>query len=93
MNSLYIMYMNEKIHDPDPLRSVAQAREEFPSILEAAEAGLETVITRRGKPVALIGPVSLRRTKERVSVGALQGTGKGLWGAAGDHVRGMRDEW
>lgn len=87
------MYMNEKPNDLDPLRSVAQAREEFPSLLEAAEAGLETVITRRGKPVALIGPVSLRRTKERVSLAALQGSGKGLWGAAGDHVRGMRDEW
>ena len=85
--------MNEMMHEPDPLRSVAQAREEFPSILEAAEAGLETVITRRGKPVALIGPVSMRRSKERVTLGALQGSGKGLWGAVGDHVRGLRDEW
>jgi hypothetical protein len=48
-----------------------------PPSWEAAEAGLETVITRRGKPVALIGPVSLRRTKERVSVGRCKGQGKG----------------
>ncbi len=90
---LYIMYMKDAPLESDPLRSVAQAREEFPSLLEAAEAGLETVITRRGKPVALIGPVSLRRTKERVSLSSLQGSGAGLWGAAGDHVRGQRDEW
>lgn len=90
---LYILYMSKSRPDSDPARSVAQAREEFPSLLEAAESGLETIITRRGKPVALLGPVSLRRPKEHVSLLALQGSGKGLWESAGAHVKALRDEW
>lgn len=86
------MYMNAA--DPsDPTRSVAQAREEFPSILEAAETGYETVITRRGKPVALIGPMSLRRPRERTPLDSLIGSGKHLWGHARQHVKALRDEW
>lgn len=90
---LYIMYMSEISPDSDPSRSVAQAREEFPSLLEAAESGTETLITRRGRPVAIIGPVSLRRGRERTSLDSLIGSGAGLWGDARGHVQEQRDEW
>lgn len=92
-NYMYTVYMNKVYPDSDPPRSVAQAREEFPSLLEAAEAGTETIITRRGRPVAVLGPVSLRRGRERTTLDSLIGSGAGLWGDARSHVREQRDEW
>jgi len=77
----------------DPL-SVAQAREHFPSLLEAAESGTETVIARRGRPVAVLGPLSLRRTRKTVTLDSLIGTGSKLWGAhVGHWVDQQRGEW
>lgn len=98
---LYIMYMNvPESPDPavlgtgdDPL-SVAQAREQFPSLLEAAEGGTETVIARRGRPVAVLGPLSLRRTRKAVTLDSLIGTGSKLWGShVGQWVDHQRGEW
>jgi prevent-host-death family protein len=78
---------------PDPL-SVAQAREQFPSLLEAAESGTETVISRRGRPVAVLGPLSLRRTRKPVGLDSLIGTGAKLWGPEiGRYVDQQRGEW
>lgn len=78
---------------PDPL-SVAQAREQFPSLLEAAESGTETVIARRGRPVAVLGPLSLRRTRRPVGLDSLIGSGANLWGPdIGRHVDSQRGEW
>jgi prevent-host-death family protein len=86
---MYIMYMSES----DPL-SVAQAREQFPSLLEAAEAGVQSVITRRGRPVAVLGPLDQRRPRHKISLDSLIGSGAGLWGkSAGEHVAGLRGEW
>lgn len=86
------MYMNEPPESEEEL-SVARARERFPAILEAAEAGVETVISRRGRPVALLGPLSLRRPVTRTTLDSLRGSGHGLWGDARSHVKGMREEW
>lgn len=98
---MYIMYMNEnpwshldgpEASDPESL-SVAQAREQFPSLLEAAEAGVETVISRRGRPVAMIAPLSLRRPRT-VTLDSLIGTGARLWGdTPSKWVANQRDEW
>jgi len=92
MSDLYIMYMYDEIESGEDL-SVARARERFPAILEAAEAGIETVISRRGRPVALLGPLSLRRPASRTTLESLRGSGHGLWGDARSHVKGMREEW
>jgi prevent-host-death family protein len=89
---MYTMYMNDS-DAPDDDVSVAKARERFPAILEAAESGCETVITRRGKPVAVLGPLSLRRPTRHASLDSLAGTGAGLWGKASSHVAGLREEW
>jgi prevent-host-death family protein len=86
------MYMNEAMDSEDEL-SVARARERFPAILEAAEAGCETVISRRGRPVAVLGPLSMRRPSRRTTLDSLRGTGKGLWGEARSHVQDLREEW
>ena len=74
--------------------SVAQAREQFPSLLEAAEGGTETVIARRGKPVAVLGPLSMRRTKNPIPLDTLIGSGAKLWGShASEWVDDKRAEW
>lgn len=98
---MYIMYMSENpwshlggtdASGPESL-SVAQAREQFPSLLEAAEAGHETVISKRGRPVAMIGPLSLRRPRS-VTLDSLIGTGAKLWGGhPSQWVADQRDEW
>jgi prevent-host-death family protein len=98
---MYIMYMENSpdLSDPAMLStgdslSVAQAREQFPSLLEAAESGTETVIARRGRPVAVLGPLSLRRTRRPVGLDSLIGSGARLWGAdIGKHVDQQRGEW
>lgn len=78
---------------PDPL-SVAQAREQFPSLLEAAESGTETVIARRGRPVAVLGPLSMRRSARPVGLDSLIGSGAKLWGTdIAAHVDQQRGEW
>ena len=73
--------------------SVARARERLPELLAGAERGAETLISRRGRPVAVLGPLSLSRPPGRTALASLIGSGKGLWGAAGAHVRGERDGW
>ena len=88
---VYIMYMNEGKEEG---QSVARAREHFPALLEAAEAGIQTVISRRGRPVAVLGPLSLRKNRSLHSLESLVGTGRGLWGdAAVAHVEILRQEW
>lgn len=78
---------------PDPL-SVTQAREQFPSLLEAAESGTETVIARRGRPVAVLGPLSMRRSRKPVGLDSLIGSGAKLWGTdIAAHVDQQRGEW
>jgi prevent-host-death family protein len=83
------MYMSES----DPF-SVAQAREQFPTLLEAAEAGVQSIIARRGRPVAVLGPLDLRRPRHKAALDSLIGSGAGLWGkSAGEHVDASRREW
>lgn len=49
------------------MRSVTarEANQAFSRILQEAEHGGEVVITRRGKPVAVLSPFSAQRTRER----------------------------
>ena len=85
------MYMSELGEEG---QSVARAREHFPALLEAAEAGVQTVISRRGRPVAVLGPLSLRRNRSLHSLESLVGSGRGLWGdSAVAHVKTLRQEW
>ena len=99
---MYVMYMlmsedpiaskSGSSTGPDSL-SVVQAREQLPSLLEAAEAGTETVISRRGRPVAVLGPLSLRRPRHATSLDSLIGSGSRFWGEAGEWVARQRAEW
>jgi prevent-host-death family protein len=85
---------------PDtPQYGLEQARAQLPLIASQALAGTSSVITRHGKPVAVVVPVAQWREQQARAVRqsgvlALQGTGRGLWpsGAAAT-VAQLRDEW
>jgi prevent-host-death family protein len=72
-----------------------EARNELPTLLEDAEDGRATIITRRGRPVAALVPLAQYRASHRQqSLLTMEGSGRGLWrrnsAAALDK---MRDEW
>lgn len=76
-------------------QGVEDTRSQLPSLIDAAERGSATVITRRGKPVAALVPLEdyapLRRQQSLLS---LQGSGAGLWGSnSRATLRQLRDEW
>lgn len=76
-------------------RGSADARNELPSRIEAAEGGHATIITRRGRPVAALVPLDTFRAGQRQqSLLALEGSGRGQWGGNRGRARGkLRDEW
>lgn len=82
-----------------PQYGLEQARSQLPRIASEAVAGYSSVITRHGKPVAVVVPVDQwreqqARSLQQVGVLALRGTGRGLWpeGAA-NSVAQLRGEW
>lgn len=82
-----------------PQYGLEQARAQLPLIASEAAAGYSTVITRHGKPVAVVVPVERWREEQARSfkqggVLALRGSGRGLWpeGAA-ESVTQLREEW
>lgn len=76
-------------------KGVEEARNQLPKLIEAAEAGHATVITRRGKAVAALVPLDeFGERQRRQSLLSVAGSGRGLWGA--ESVRSidrLRDEW
>lgn len=82
-----------------PQYGLEQARAQLPLIASEAVAGYSTVITRHGKPVAVVVPVDQWRDQQARTVRlggilALRGTGRGLWSqGAGPSVAQLRDEW
>lgn len=76
-----------------------QARAQLPHIASEALAGEASVITRHGKPVAVVVPVDqwqAQQQRARMGPGilALRGTGRGLWGGdPAKTVAKLRDEW
>lgn len=71
---------------------VEEARQMLPTLLDEARAGRETVITRHGRPVAIVGPIERGPARAGVSIASLRGSGRGLWSGA-DGVGSQRDEW
>jgi prevent-host-death family protein len=72
-----------------------EARNELPTLLEDAEGGRATIITRRGRPVAALVPLAQYRSNHRQqSLLTMEGSGRGLWGKnSGGAIGKMRDEW
>jgi prevent-host-death family protein len=72
-----------------------EARNELPTLLEDAEGGRATIITRRGRPVAALVPLAQYHISHRQqSLLTMAGSGRGLWGKnSGGTLDKMRDEW
>ncbi len=76
-------------------KGAEEARNELPHLLEAAEGGQSTVITRRGRPVAALVPIEGYIAAIRQEpLTPLAGSGRRLWGRnSALTIRKLRDEW
>jgi len=76
-------------------RGAEEARNQLPELLDAAEKGQPTIITKRGKPVAALVPMgSLNSGIRQQSLLPLAGSGRGLWGKNSRRtIAKLRDEW
>jgi prevent-host-death family protein len=76
-------------------RGAEEARNQLPDLLDAAEKGRSTIITRHGKPVAALVPIETYEDSVRqLSLLPLEGSGRGLWGKDSRvTLRKLRDEW
>ena len=82
--------------DDDTIRKGAEeARNQLPDLLDAAENGRPTIITRHGRPVAVIVPIDdFQPVQKQKSLLPLEGTGRGLWGKNSTRtIRALKDEW
>ncbi|MBV9017573.1 MAG: type II toxin-antitoxin system Phd/YefM family antitoxin [Alphaproteobacteria bacterium] len=76
-------------------KGAEEARNRFPQLLEAAEKGQSTIITKHGRPVAAMVPISdyTAAVRQRPLTPAT-GSGRGLWGKDSRRtLRRLRDEW
>jgi prevent-host-death family protein len=79
-----------------PLRRGAEeARNQLPELLTAAQRGRQTIITRHGKPIAILAPISnAGQANPQRSLLPLAGSGRGLYGRdSRTLLRNLRDEW
>jgi len=76
-------------------KGAEEARNQLPELLDAAEKGQSTLITRRGRPVAALVPIETYESGARQqSLLPLAGSGHGLWGKnSARTIRKLRDEW
>ncbi len=81
---------------PTTHKGAEEARNQLPDLLDAAEKGRSTIITRHGRPVAALIPIAdHERTGHRQQpLTPLKGTARGLWGKdSARALRKLRDEW
>jgi prevent-host-death family protein len=72
-------------------KTAKEAYAQFKELLEAAEKGRATIITKHGRPVAALVPIQAIRQQPLLS---LAGSGRGLWGKDSTRIlRRLRDEW
>jgi prevent-host-death family protein len=78
-----------------PKEGSEEARKRLPTLLERANRGKPTLITKRGVPYAAIMPVNaLVRQQAGISIQDLRGSGKGLWGKdVPAWIERIRNEW
>jgi prevent-host-death family protein len=76
-------------------RGAEEARNAFSVLLDEAEQGRSTIITRHGRPVAVLVPFgAYHRLAPQEPLTPLAGSGRRLWGKDSTRtVRDLRDEW
>jgi len=72
-----------------------EARNQLPDLLDAAEQGRSTIITRHGRPVAALVPIeAFNASIRQQSLLPMKGSGRGLWGKDSTRtLRRLRKEW
>jgi prevent-host-death family protein len=78
-----------------PHKGSEEARNELPTLLEEAQSGRATIITRRGRPIAALVPLSQYQTgAKQQSLLNLEGAARGLWGKQSvGTIKKLRSEW
>jgi prevent-host-death family protein len=76
-------------------KGAEEARNQLPHLLEAAEKGRSTIITKHGRPVAALVPIDAYNAATRQEpLMPVAGSGRGLWGKnSARTIRKLRDEW
>jgi prevent-host-death family protein len=76
-------------------KGAEEARNQLPELLDAAEKGRSTIITRHGRPVAALVPIeTYAATVRQPPLTPLRGSGRRLWGKNSTATsRKLRDEW
>jgi prevent-host-death family protein len=76
-------------------KGAEEARNQLPELLDAAEKGRSTIITKHGRPVAALIPVdAYGATLRQQPLTTVEGSGRGLWGKSSSRtIRKLRDEW
>ena len=76
------------------IKGAEQARQQLPSLLADAAAGVTTLIARHGRVIAAIVPADAVTREPQATLLALAGSGKGLWGVDSTlAIAELRDEW
>jgi len=76
-------------------KGAEEARSRLPELLAAAEQGQSTIITRHGRPIAVLMPITRYGAAiDQQPLTPWQGSGRGLWGNVSPRtLRRLRDEW
>ena len=76
-------------------KGVEEARGQLPDLLDQAQKGQTTVITRRGRSMAALVPLETYDSAGgQHSLLALEGSGRGLWGKHSSRsLDRLRAEW
>jgi prevent-host-death family protein len=92
---LYAFALLENIMAKPLRRGAEEARNQLPELLNAAQRGRQTIITRHGRPVAILTPISgSGEAHTQRSLLPLTGSGRGLYGHDSQlTLRRLRDEW
>ena len=81
--------------NPISRKGAEEARNQLPDLLDAAEKGRSTIITRHGRPVAALVPIgAYGAALGQQPLTPIAGSGRGLWGKNSTRtLRKLRDEW
>lgn len=75
-------------------KGIQEARAQLPALLENAQRGQVTIITKRRRPIAALVPIAHVATHRQRSLMTMAGTGAGLWGKnSSRRLAQLRDEW
>jgi prevent-host-death family protein len=76
-------------------KGAEEARNQLPDLLDAAQKGRSTIITRHGRAVAALVPIEAYDSAGRQQpLLPMAGSGRGLWGKDSTRtLRKLRDEW